>query len=458
MTNVHTTIPFGDIWIEHIDGNVRAAKDADLDVSDLVASIPIVGLLEPLGVYPAIDGRYPLVYGWRRHKALRELKFKDTDEVPVVILETGDEPEDEAKALADTRLLQLTENLMRVDLDPVEISNGFYQLLKGGWKQKDIAATFNTSTTRVSQLLALQRLPPEITALIATYQASVEDGAQIARLKDPERILAEWERMKASYDVANEHTVNALAHQVEYLLRRDRQQAETEKLRKAMFTLGYALCEQVGKGWRFLGTAEATDEDMKATFAAAMEKHRLHPSASDRLQWYAGFAQAERGEVDLYLVPSEEEAAARAADPALEKAHEEREAADRERRAVDREVHKAFATHVQVVIDKPPVARVKGAALAYSTHVHAPQSKKQAVELLGLEVKMTKDGKKDWDGTYYGYCDESRKAGDDKALARIFLVMQFLNGGLRDFFAAEGVPTEADIRKQVLKDRKAAAG
>jgi len=84
---------------------------------ELVASIKLHGILQPLLVRPVSRGGYELVAGERRYRAATEAGLSS---VPVVVKELNDES---AWAIA------LIENLQREDLNPIEETEGIVQLL-----------------------------------------------------------------------------------------------------------------------------------------------------------------------------------------------------------------------------------------------------------------------------------------------------------------------------------------
>lgn len=83
----------------------------------LAESIRAHGVLEPLLVRPAGEGRYEIVAGERRYRAA---KLAGLAEVPVVVLEVDEKT---AHSLA------LIENLQREDLNPYEETVGVLELL-----------------------------------------------------------------------------------------------------------------------------------------------------------------------------------------------------------------------------------------------------------------------------------------------------------------------------------------
>lgn len=86
-------------------------------LQELVDSIKLHGILQPLLVRPLNQGGYELVAGERRYRAATEAKLS---EVPVVVKELDDEA---------AWAISLIENLQREDLNPLEETEGILQLL-----------------------------------------------------------------------------------------------------------------------------------------------------------------------------------------------------------------------------------------------------------------------------------------------------------------------------------------
>jgi len=78
------------------------------DVEDLARSIKLAGSLQPIVVRPLEDGRYELVLGERRLKAMQQLGYS---EIPAIV-----RPYDKRAA----RLAEIEENVRRLDYDSVE--------------------------------------------------------------------------------------------------------------------------------------------------------------------------------------------------------------------------------------------------------------------------------------------------------------------------------------------------
>lgn len=133
--------------------DVRKAKDDAASFATLKASINAVGIIVPLVVHMA-DGEMYILSGNRRLRALRELEAEGAPidrAVPVVIAEGSGVPE--------ARELALMSNI-GLPMHPVDQ----YEVLAGasGSSATDLAARWGLTDRRVSQILALGALAPEV--------------------------------------------------------------------------------------------------------------------------------------------------------------------------------------------------------------------------------------------------------------------------------------------------------
>ena len=150
----------------------------------LTLSIKDKGILEPLIVTAQDDGTYLLICGERRLVAARQLGLES---VPVRIIEAGRE-------LGETIALQLTENLQREDLNPIDQAKGILAYIQakhpdkgydvdGAMKElvvyerrpEDLIEEIRVNVTQILNItgksikslyngLSLLKLPPEIQA------------------------------------------------------------------------------------------------------------------------------------------------------------------------------------------------------------------------------------------------------------------------------------------------------
>jgi ParB family transcriptional regulator, chromosome partitioning protein len=111
-------IPIGNIVVmEQARSNINIESDS---FKSLVQSIKDKGILEPLIVTKEDGDSYTLICGERRLEAARQLEL---ELVPVRIIEAGKESD-------ETIALQLTENLQREDLNPMDQARGILAFIQ----------------------------------------------------------------------------------------------------------------------------------------------------------------------------------------------------------------------------------------------------------------------------------------------------------------------------------------
>lgn len=132
-------------------------KFRDEELDDLANSIASKGLLQPIVVRPKGDGRtYEIVAGERRWRAAQRAGIHD---VPVLIRDLSD---GEALEVA------LIENIQRTDLNALEESAGYAQLLEQfSYTQQQLADAVGKSRSHVANSLRLLNLPENVQNLIA---------------------------------------------------------------------------------------------------------------------------------------------------------------------------------------------------------------------------------------------------------------------------------------------------
>jgi ParB family chromosome partitioning protein len=121
------------------------------DLEDLVSSIRIHGILEPLLVRRDSGGAYELISGERRFSAAKEVGLTD---VPCIELVVSDEHAVE---------IALIENLQRKDLSPFEEADGFRTLIeKFSYTHEQVANAVGRSRVTVSEALKLEAISKEL--------------------------------------------------------------------------------------------------------------------------------------------------------------------------------------------------------------------------------------------------------------------------------------------------------
>lgn len=158
----------------------------DGELNRLAESIRTQGLLLPLRVRPAdASGTHVLVSGHRRHAALLRLGRTHADCVVV------EGQLDALTALAE----QLTENIFREDLSPLDEADGYRRYLDlSNITASQLAAELHVPASRISRALPLLNLPENVRDAIRAGTISKEAAYYLTRLpegEDRDRLTAE---------------------------------------------------------------------------------------------------------------------------------------------------------------------------------------------------------------------------------------------------------------------------
>jgi ParB/RepB/Spo0J family partition protein len=193
MNMERTTVKLGRL-IEGKDINPRADAKK-ISIGDLMASIAACGLIYPLLVKAADkDGFYIVGDGNRRLKALKKNGGKVSDDVPVIVLQPGEDFEEAS----------LMGNVTRLNLHPVDEYRAYKKLIDRGSSVIAIAQRFGQTNKWVMQRLQLARVHPDIledwrlgnatAEQIAALSATADQAKQLEVWKDASKHGADWLR------------------------------------------------------------------------------------------------------------------------------------------------------------------------------------------------------------------------------------------------------------------------
>ena len=157
-------------------------------IDDLLASIPLRGLLMPLIVSPTEKGRFAVRSGGRRLRALQKL-YKDqakTYDVPVIVI-TDEEAPDE---------IALIDNTQRVNLHPVDEYRQYSDLVDKGLSQPEIAQRFGVTEKWVGQRLQLSRIAPELLKEWRAGKMTADQAIALSANPDHASQTMTWERTR----------------------------------------------------------------------------------------------------------------------------------------------------------------------------------------------------------------------------------------------------------------------
>jgi len=179
---------FEHLDIEAIDSGegIRQVIEGE-PLDELVTSIKLHGILQPIVVETVEEGRYKLHIGSRRVAAARIIGL---EKVPALVLDDHLEAE---KSIA----LMLVENLHREDLDPIDEAEAYATLKDMGTKVSAIARLVGKERTYVSHALRLLRLHPKVREAVRQRTIPREHALALLRLEPEQQIaLAEEVREK----------------------------------------------------------------------------------------------------------------------------------------------------------------------------------------------------------------------------------------------------------------------
>ena len=129
-------------------------------LEELANSIRVTGVVQPVLLRP-VSGRFQLVAGERRWRAAQ---LAGLERIPALVREVSDR---EALELA------LTENLLREDLNPLEVAHAYQALQeKHGLSHEQIAERLGVDRSTVTNTLRLLRLPATVQGMITKGEIS----------------------------------------------------------------------------------------------------------------------------------------------------------------------------------------------------------------------------------------------------------------------------------------------
>ncbi len=205
-----------DIDVESIVPNRYQPRSSfnEAAIKELAENIQHVGLISPIRVREIEDGKFELIAGERRWRAVKQLGW----EYIACILSNETDQEVAEKALA--------ENIQRQELNPVEESKAIqnYMHVFEIDNQKEVAVKVGRNRTYVSQSLNLLQMPKDVLELVETGKLS--RAVALTLLKIPDQ--------KARSSLAKTFSnTNVTSRKAETLVEQHLAQQKTETVSKA---------------------------------------------------------------------------------------------------------------------------------------------------------------------------------------------------------------------------------
>ena len=149
---------------------------ADEGIAELACSMAAEGLLQPITVKPAPTHKadapaYILIAGERRFRAATKLGWNSI----LSIVKNGIGEWEAAK-------LQLIENIVRQDLNPVEEARAYKKMLDGGYTLGEVSAAVGLPNTQISWRVTMLGARDDVLALVARGHITPSSGLAMAKI------------------------------------------------------------------------------------------------------------------------------------------------------------------------------------------------------------------------------------------------------------------------------------
>lgn len=167
--------------IEADPGQPRTIFDPE-DLDHLASSLQRFGLLQPIRVrWVQSKERYVIVCGERRFRAAQMAGLAT---IPCVVHD-DDDP-------ATLVTIQLIENLVRSDLQPIEKARAFRRLMEGQrWTVRQLADELDIAASSVTRYVRLLELPEDVQARVNRGEITPSAAYELSKLEpDQARELA----------------------------------------------------------------------------------------------------------------------------------------------------------------------------------------------------------------------------------------------------------------------------
>lgn len=178
-------IPISEILIGKNYRDVSPPSIKDADILQLSESISQVGQQVPILIRPSSsDGsKYDLIFGHRRILACQILKLE------TITAEIRNIPD------GDILEIQVTENLQRKDVHPLDEGKAFSELMKTGILTNEVSKRFGRSETYIAQRLSLLNLLPSFQKQFKEGIVSISQALLLSRLTEENQKHVEKQKL-----------------------------------------------------------------------------------------------------------------------------------------------------------------------------------------------------------------------------------------------------------------------
>jgi ParB family chromosome partitioning protein len=196
------------------EANVRRFN-SEAGIEALAADISAHGLIQSLNVKPAGKGKFEVLAGGRRLRALKHLQSKGGSILGQKVTKDYQVPvlQGLAEGVTETEI-SLAENFQRSAMHPAEEIAAFGKLNKEeGLVPEEIAARFGISHMTVRRRLALADLSPKILEELRQDNMSLEQAQALTITPDHDRQEAAWFGAQHSWNREPQHLKRRLSEE-----------------------------------------------------------------------------------------------------------------------------------------------------------------------------------------------------------------------------------------------------
>lgn len=232
------------IPIESIHANPEQPRRnfSDDELLELAESISEQGLIQPIVVRIMPDQTYQIVAGERRWRAS---KIAGLIEIPAILRSQDDQVERD-------ELASVIENIQRVDLNAIELSNAYSKIIQTyGFTQDQLSKKLGVSRVSVANTLRLQKLPTGVQEAVVHGKLSEGHARALLGLENDADISAIAEQAISK---------NLNVREVESIVKEKTQPVSTQS--KIQQSLGEFIKDPSPKSPAVL----ASEEELRNTF------------------------------------------------------------------------------------------------------------------------------------------------------------------------------------------------
>lgn len=149
------------------------------DVAELMRSIREQGISSPLTCFVQ-DGKFFLVSGWRRRRAVIEICKDDpkfSAEVPVLVRNY-----DNGNTIQQALIENISENVNRRDVNPMDLADRINTLINAGAGKQDMCQKLGKSITWLNNVLSVLDADPEVQAGVRRGEITMQEATQTSKL------------------------------------------------------------------------------------------------------------------------------------------------------------------------------------------------------------------------------------------------------------------------------------